>query len=376
MATPAMRHLAEQLARTSKPAGTHIQHVSAEVYLSNSRFVAERETLFGRLPVPLVPSVFLKPGESVTHDHYGAPLVVTRDRKGNAHVLLNVCQHRGTRLVESTEVQTASRLVCPYHSWTYELNGTLKGLPRPETFPGLDKADYRLKAFPVQESGGLIWTRLDGHEFDSASVLGDIARDFDALGLSEANVFDRKTHHVKANWKLIMDAFLESYHVQRLHSDTIASFFADSITASDRVGIHFRSAVARQDYAQATAAGSLDALRHMITFSYSILPAMVVVASPDYVNVMILYPQNSDRTLVEDYMLIPAAPADDEEASHWAESFALLDGGVFAAEDFRAAELGHQGLASGGVEQLTLGTAEDGVAEFHQTLDTLLADQK
>jgi len=367
--TPALRRLVAELVETGgcgSDAGAGIRHIPADVYLDPARFEAERATLFRRLPVPLAPSALLpEPGTAVTHDGHGVPLLLTRDRDGRARVFLNVCRHRGTRLVETGEPCRAGALVCPYHAWTYNLDGSLRGLPRPDTFPGMDKRDYGLAALPHHEAGGLIWAILDEREAGFDAFLGELPADFDALGLPGMHLYRRRTHDVSGNWKLIMDAFLESYHVQRLHKDTIAPFFADSVTAGDRVGPHFRSAVGREEFLRAADLDSLADLRRVVTFSYSLFPGAVIIVSPDYVNVMLLYPRAVGRTLVEDFMLIPEAPVDEQAEAHWARSFELLDGGVFASEDFRAARLGQEGLATGAVSQLTLGTAETAVAEFH-----------
>lgn len=364
--------LARLLADGGNVSGRGISYVDAAAYISPEIHAAEQERIFGRAPVVIAPSALLpEPGMAIPHDGFGKPLLITRDKTGAAHVFLNVCRHRGTRLVEGCEALRQPRLVCPYHAWSYALDGKLVGLPRSEAFPGLDKSEHGLKRLPTRESGGLIWFSFDeGADFAEIEALAD---DFAAFDLGGQHLFRRRTHEVQANWKQIMDAFLESYHVARLHAATIGPFFQDGVSTADTIGVHQRSAVGRAAELAACRSDDWPTLRSAITYTYQMFPGTVLIVSPDYMNLMTLMPQAEDRVLVENFMLIPEPPQTEKALAHWEKSWTLLDEGVFLSEDFRAAELCQAGLMSGAIDRVTLGTLEGGIRIFHDAVEGRLA---
>jgi Rieske 2Fe-2S family protein len=224
--------------------------------------------------------------------------------------------------------------------------------------------------FTAVESGGFIWFSRDPNA-DFGDVFA-LAEDMDAFGMSGLHLYRRRTHEVASNWKQVMDAFLESYHVQRLHAETIAQFFTDGIAVADLVGPHQRAVVGRADYLSEVDPEDWAAVRRVLTYTYAFFPTSILIVSPDYINLLVVMPKTVGTCLVEDFMLIPEPPRTPEAEAHWERSWTLLDGGTFEAEDFRAAALCQRGIESGMVKTVTVGALEEGIAAFHQRLEKLL----
>jgi len=354
--------------------GAVIETIPASHYTDPDRFALEAERIFAKLPLVIAPSALLpEPRTGIAQNRYGLPLLITRDEAGRAHVVANVCRHRGTRMVYRDVVVPAKRIVCPYHAWAYKPDGSLAGLPRADCFPDLDRSANGLLRFAMREVGGLVWVSRKGDaDFSSIEAL---AEDFDALSLAELQLYRRRTHRVAANWKQIIDAFLESYHAGGFGGGVLALFGPEGITGAARVGPNRCAAVGRGTSVADVDNGDWEALRRAVTFTYHLFPNTVVVVSPDYVNILVVDPTAVGECEVENFMLIPEAPQTSDAEDHWRRSWDLLDRQVFEGEDFRAAALCQRGLESGLIDKITLGRLESGVAAFHRQLDALLSDR-
>ncbi len=151
--------------------------IAASNYIDQARFDAEMKAIFRKVPVLAGPSAMLsKPREYLGIDITGMPVLLTRTKDGTVNAFANVCRHRGMKLCLSSDPIAAPRIVCPYHAWTYDLDGKLVGLPRSEIFPGLPKQELGLLELPCVEAGGLIWVGLDANSPpDFSRVQGDLA---------------------------------------------------------------------------------------------------------------------------------------------------------------------------------------------------------
>lgn len=347
--------------------------IPASVYTDIDRFHEEMAAVFKSVPVIAGPSALLpKPNSYVQKDLVGMPVLLTRTREGQAKAFVNVCRHRGAKLTTKPCPVESGRIVCPYHAWTYGVDGRLVGLPRQETFPGIDKSQLGLTPLPCVEAGGLLWVGLDPKGDPDFSLIEEkVAPDLDALGLGDMHVFDRAIFEIKANWKLVMDTMLDSYHVTRLHKDSLARFFVDAENIIDTIGPHIRAAAARGNFTRAQITDDFEDVRQIMVFAYTLFPNGIIVCSPDFISVGILRPVAPDRSEVDYHMLCNEAPADERMERRLRRSFELMEQ-AFGKEDYWAAEQCDIGLRTGTIDEVHLGGMEVQISMFHGAVNRCL----
>lgn len=355
-------------------------YIKPDIYWRPERLQLEMQKVFRRAPLVLGHAAQIpKAGDTLVMDVMGQPLLVVRGRDDTVRGFLNVCRHRGTRLCNTGNengITRQSQFTCPYHNWVYDLSGALKHVPlEAEGFPGLDKARFGLTPIPLEVREGMIFGVIDpdAGPLDLDGFLAGIEQDLQVFGFGRMQVYATATTKRRTNWKLIIDAFQESYHVSRLHRNTVGPFFLDNMAVIDNVGPHSRAVVARQDFAEIAGLPERDwdARRHS-SFAYMLFPNTILVLHPDYTSILTMIPTAADETLFRHVMLVPQLPQDEKTAAHYQRSFELIEGGVFQAEDLHIAEQAQIGMASGGNKTMIYGRFESGIRQFHETLDAWL----
>lgn len=343
------------------------------IFTGRERYDAEQANIFQSHAVPIgLAAVLPEPGSAVAIEAYGKPLLLTRTRSDEIKVFINACQHKGAKLIEDCAVHKQGRMVCPYHAWTYGLDGKLIGVARADMFEGVIKDQRGLKELPSTIWGGVVYAQLDGGPLNIAQLHDQIDADFAALGIPDAHVYGRKTFDLKANWKVVLEPFLEGYHVQRLHAASIGALFVDAPSVSDTFGVNIRQVSGRIGYEPSMLDEDPEMNVHkLVTHAYTAFPNVVIVTSQYYTSVMILMPYDVDRTIVHYYMLTPG-PATTPKAEEVFERSYDLILKVFSGEDFRAAQISQAGLAAGVPETTVYCGLEENVIRYYDALETLL----
>jgi len=345
----------------------------ASNFTSRDHFEAERDGVLRHMALPIMPSAMLRePGTAMPMDAHGLPLLLVRDRAGVLRVFLNACQHKGAKLLEGCEARKLGRLTCPYHSWTFGLDGSLLSIARQDAFADIDKADFNLAELSAREFGGIVWVGLDRkRETDFSNLVPELEADLKALEIPDAHLYGHRRFRLNANWKLVLEPFMESYHVPRLHAASIGDLFGDVHRIIDLLGPHQRKTAGKVNYHPDMLDAEGENIHKIITFAYQLFPTAVLITSPYYTSIMILMPLSERETIVDYYMLTLEEPQTEKAREVSARSLELILK-VFGEEDFRAAQISQEGLESGALDFMTYGGMENTIPMFYRQIDALL----
>ena len=274
-----------------------------------------------------------EPGSFLATDAGGVPVLVIRDRAGKLAAFLNVCRHRGAVLIEGCGQRNT--IQCHYHAWTYDLDGSLRNAPRSEREASFDPADWSLLPASVDTWGPFLFVNPDPDAAPLAEHLGDLpeilARDIDIDSL----VFHSRVEFGSdANWKVVVENFLECYHCPTAHP----AFSEEVDVHPDRYLLEPHPTFSAQ-FATAKKTGERGQF-HLVYPNTDIN----VFPGPPNLSIGPIVPNGPGRT--ERYLDYFFAPDVDPA---WRDEFYAFDGQV-GKEDAVLVESVHRGMASGMLE--------------------------
>jgi phenylpropionate dioxygenase-like ring-hydroxylating dioxygenase large terminal subunit len=346
-------------------------------YLDEELFASEIELIFKRIPLPLALSCELPEKNNYKAiEVVGIPVVITRDSKGDVHAMLNVCRHRGAQIC-GAGLGSSRALTCPYHAWSYGMDGQLKGLYGESTFGEFDKSERNMIKLPCVEKHGVIFVCLTPDlVIDIDSWLGDFAPILKSLKLDECHLFSTRMMP-GPNWKVAIEGYLEGYHFASLHKDTVFKTNLSNTATFDGYGAHERVAFALreienhlddpEDTWDPTAnVGSINWLFPGFSIAGGWRQRMAV-AFP-------LPTAKVNESMTEQRILVRTPITDDEREQHELEVMRDWFYDVTYDEDYITGYGVQKGVAVTGGKTQIFGRNEPGVQYVHRTINRLMRE--
>lgn len=326
----------------------------AERYLSADVLAREAERLHARMWTCVGRSDRVpNPGDYVLCAVAGESLIVLRDRNGQLRAFFNVCRHRGTRICQETSGHLSETIQCPYHAWTYTLDGRLIGAPHMQEVEGFRKDDYPLHQAGIAEWEGFVFVNIavDPVPFAEAwaPMIGRLAR----YRLSGLKVGHRVSYNVAANWKLVFQNYSECLHCPLIHPELnrklpFTSGNNDLIEGSFLGGYMELTPPNLSATMSGKAVGALvnpdlpeeDRRR---AFYYTLMPNLMLSIHPDYVNYYLVTAITPELTRVDsEWLFHPDSLADPD--ANLQDAIEFWD--VTNRQDWDIVERSHQGITS------------------------------
>jgi phenylpropionate dioxygenase-like ring-hydroxylating dioxygenase large terminal subunit len=378
---PSLVHrLLDHVERGSTDLAEQTEVRSVDPYREMDNYQEEMQRVIRRYPVIAAHvSQFSEPGSYLADDMAGVPILLVRQESGEIRGFANACRHRGTRLVvPGTGTATADGFTCPWHGWRYDTAGGLCGIPDgPRGFPELDQSTRGLLPFRTEVRYGFVWITLDDYGDDEPrTLLDDLDGEFGSHQLGTYSWYGASRQNVRFNWKLGVEAFLETYHFRWLHPAMKKYVFAPDLSLVDEIGRHVRLVAPKKSV---LGQKEVDAGERLIgphaTIAYNIFPSTMLFLEKTHVSVMTFLPTAPDACDVRFLHIV----RDDtlSRRAYWDDNIGkFMDA---ADEDYVALELTQDGFGrqlhqrTAGHDTVMFGRNERGLQLFRRNLDEALA---
>jgi nitrite reductase/ring-hydroxylating ferredoxin subunit len=341
--------------------------VPVDCYTGVARLDAERAML-GRQPTLIgLSGLVPEPGSFATVDVGGSSVILTRDTGGTVNAMLNVCRHRGAEVV--TGCGEAALLTCPYHGWTYGLDGASAARRRGEHFDDVEPAP--LRSLPVLEQHGLIWVSADPSGSIPSEPLTGAETELAPFDLGTYRLFRTHEFTRPMNWKLGIDTFCEAYHLGSLHRNSLASLIFSDFAVFDAYGLHGRMVAVRRSITELDEIEPAErSLLPHATILWFLVPDTVLIHQQDHVEIYRSRPgSHPGEAVLSVAMYVPEQTARSDR--YWDKNFVLLVD-ITDTEDFSTAAGIQRGFATGAQTHVTFGRNEPALQHFHRSIDALL----
>ncbi len=319
------------------------------VYVSEEFLEKERQQIFKRDWFCVGRAdAFSDPGDCLAFELAGQPVLVIRGHDGELRAMANVCRHRMSKLVEGQgNIRT---LVCPYHGWTYSIDGRLRGAPAMRRNTGFDRSEYRLPPVRCEEWLGWVLVTLNPAAPPVSDLLAEVEEmvgDYRMETYRQAffEVFEWNT-----NWKVLAENFMESYHLPVCHANTIGGLSrVDDVECPEgRPAFNYHTLQKEPEFTLSVAHPDntvLEGERRLMTYLLAIYPSMLITLTPGYFWYLSLYPLTPGRVRIFfGGGMSQEFASDPEGESHFRELRTLLD--EVNEEDKGCTERVYAGLCS------------------------------
>lgn len=280
----------------------------ARYYTDPSLFAREQQRFFSELWVTLGRVEDLAgPGDYLVRELAGESVIVTRNAEGRFRGFYNVCRHRGTRLCTEAKGHFVDRIQCPYHAWTYGLDGQLLAAPHMDGTPGFCTEDISLSPVAVDVWDGHVFAALNPSPAPLRDQVGELSSKFRPWGMYELKRAYRINYDVKANWKLIIQNYSECLHCPVIHPalQKLSHYMTGDNDPPTSTWLGGRmelrpemGTMSRDGRLRRAPLPGLSAEQQRHVHYYVLLPNLLLSLHPDYVMTHLLWPKSCDRTEV------------------------------------------------------------------------------